>query len=410
MDALNENSRKLRDYRGPDRKTSQVTNYGHDITEHDKMRERCLAELHAFAATFHRKTEPAKVRETIARKVMNFFAKKKEEPAKTYPKVHEISGNMLTHLKVIANPSQPPRVRGVAAMELLYVYADMIERCEELQQIAAESHEEYGRLEDQIELFKRTYLEMTSWPERTPGHLLMPAAELSTYGQMMPTGVLMTGSFGPELLRAYDMHRTREKKVKDFQDRVVLLHSYLKSGDDPYRWFSWTSAAGEGDKLTGLWTGAVLVGTLRKVCTPENVALGLLASRTSLEYLAATGQIEKTIRPAEGLEAPQGLLYALTELREEAGTGRWRDWNSQGARHLAQVAKGGVNLRSIALRLPVEFILDERTCKTSPSVVNDVADYVVGHTNDENEIILRTLLTEGWGGSFAELLDAARNL
>lgn len=410
MDALNENSRKLLEYLGPDKKNSQVTDYGYDITEHDKRHEKCLAELRMFAATFHRKSGPVKVRETIVRKVMNFFAKKKEEPAKMYPKVHELSGNMLTHLKVIANPSQPARVRGVAAMELMHVYADMIERCEELQQIAAVCHEEYDRLEDQIERFKHAYLEMISWPERTPGHLLMPAAELSTYGQMMPTGVLLPVSFGPNFLRTYDMHRTREVKVKDFQDRVVLLRGYLRSNDDPYRWFSWTAAAAAGDKLTGLWTGAILVGTLRKACTPENVALGLLASRTSLEYLAATGQIEKTIRPAEGLEAPQGLLYALTELREESGTGRWRDWNSQGARHLAQAAKGGVNLRSVAVRLPVGFILDERTYQASPGVVNDVADYVVGNTNDENEIVLRTLLTEGWGGSFAELLDAARNL
>lgn len=407
MEELNENSLKLRAYAGVNSAPVEIGQYGHDLSIHDELRAECVEKLKNIVNYIYEKTKPVVICGSALKTFIN-YATRAEKAKSEHPQVHELSKTMLVHLKVVSNPNQHVWARGVAVIEFMHAYKDLLDHPDArdfLRLLARGSHWPADVLTYMSEL----YNELTVCFERTPGYLLMPAKELSVYGLMMPTGVLVPRSEGLEFLRAYDLNRTRMHNVAEFTADVARLQDYLKSNNDPYRWLTWSMVSTKGDKMPGIWTGAVIVETLKKACKPEQIALGVLASRVALDYLASIGQLAETMRHIEGCDIPQGLLSSLTGTREEPGTDRWNKYHRQGARHLARVVHS-MDVSSVALKLPVEFVLEARTCTISPNTVNSVADYVIEHISCENEIVLQTLLRDGWSGSFEELVAVANAL
>lgn len=412
MNELNENALKLRAYAGADNAPVKLDKYGHDLSVHDDIRTKRIADLLSVFNYIYKNTKPVAIRVPTLKKIINFLTRAERTESK-YPYVHEASEAILAHLRVIANPSQQAQVRGVAALEFMHAYKNLLEHPEGCTFLSLHC-ETYGGLQgcvstDMFSHLRELWLELTVCFERTPGYLLIPAKELHMYGLMLPTGVLIPRSNGPEFLSAYDRHKTLLKRVNTFKEDIRHIQGYLKSRSDPYLWFTWSTVCTKGDSIAGIWPGALIVEILKKSCIPEQVATGVLASRVALDYLAATGQIADITGYIEECAIPDGLLRSLTELREEQGTSRWGDYNQQGARHLNRVANS-VNVSSVALKLPAGFILESRTCAISPSTVNSVADYVNEHVSYENEIVLQTLLRDGWSGSFEELVIAANAL
>lgn len=396
MDKLNENANKLRAYAGVADTPEIVDLYGHDLSLHDGLRQEYIQELKHIVGVIRITTLP--VQKSIREKISAFVHGTKQ-PVDKHSQVHELSETMLIHLKVVANPNQQAWVRGVATLEFMHAYADMLVHIETLKSF---DDADKKRLKD-------IYVMLTTCLERTPGHLLMPAKELHVYGIMLPTGILVPQTHGLEFSRAYDRNRTRMEKVNNFYENILSIDGYLKSNSDPYSWLTWSMLYAKADATTGLWAGAIIVETLKKVCNPTQVALAVLACRSGLDYLAANGQIEETIHPLEGCEIPEGLLHSLTELREEPGNSRWGIYKAQGARHFA-LLDFKADICPVALKLPVDFMLDYRTCVISPNTVNAVANYVRYHVKDENEIVLQTLLREGWRGSFQDLVIVSNSL
>lgn len=410
MEELNKNALKLRAYARANSAPVEIGQYGHDLSVHDELRAERVERLLNIVNYIYEKTKPVAIRDSILKKFIN-FATKAETIKSEYPHVRELSKTMLTHLTIIANPNQHVWARGVAVIEFMHAYKDLLDHPDARNFL---NHHFKTPIDnhwpaDMLTYMNEIYHELTVCFERTPGYLLMPAKELSMYGLMMPTGVLVPRSEGLEFLKAYDLHRTRMLIVEEFTTDVVRLQDYLKTINDPYRWLTWFMVITKGDKMPGIWTGAVIVETLKKTCKPEQIALGVLASRVALDYLASIGQVAETMHPIEGCEIPPGLLSSLTEPREESGTDRRNKYHKQGARHLARVVHS-TDVSSVAVKLPAAFILDPRTCTISPDTVNSVADYVNERIGYENEIVLQTLLREGWSGSFEELVVVANAL
>ena len=411
MKELNENSLRLLAYAGPNSTPVELDRYGHDLSEHDEIRAMHLKKLQNVTRYIYENTKPVPVPVGALRKVYNFLTRA-DNTKSEYPYVHELSKTMLVHLKVIANPKQHAWVRGVAVLELMDTHKEIIDNPDTnaFLGLHCETHVDGMRSIDILPYMRDLYHQLNVCFERTPGHLLMPLQELTTYGLMLPTGVLVPLTGELNFLRAYDLHRTRILKVYRFSEDILRLQTYLKSNSDPYSWFTWFSVVTKSYEIPGIWTGAIIAETLKKICNPEQVALGVLASKAALDYLTSVGQIAETMHPIESCEIPDGLLSSLTELREEHGTGkRWNNYFVQGARNLERVVHS-TNINSVALKLPTKFMLDSRTCTISPEMVNSVADYVTEHVCYENEIVLQTLLREGWSGSFEELVVAANSL
>ena len=103
------------------------------------------------------------------------------------------------------------------------------------------------------------------------------------------------------------------------------------------------------------------------------------------------------------------MAISLCESRIEPKLSRWPAYRQQGARNF-NILADFIDTTNLAKQLPVEFVYSSRMCRIATSTVNSVSNYITDQVAPDNEIVLETLLAEGWSGTVESLVNAVNSL
>ena len=404
MENLNSNSSKILSYinastTNPDT-GEDISHYPSGPREHNERRIACIGKLKEVVKHVLNVTTPSKSAYTFNKIFIN-FSKKPTQISDPYSKVRQECRNILVYLTCIVNPEQKPTCRAVAAHECVH---------------SLDYIREHALLETDI-LYPQEFTdhltvlfsELTGCLEQPPGHLLIPGRELHLYSSVFPTGVYASRLSNAEFMRGYDLDRTCAEKISKWRADLIRCANLLNSTGDPYRWLSWSFVVSKGDEFKGTWAGCAIVETLKKVCGPEHVANGIAGSRSALEYVSATKQGRSILKPLESSIVTRGMAISLCESRIEPKLSRWPAYRQQGARNF-NILADFIDTTNLAKQLPVEFVYSSRMCRIATSTVNSVSNYITDQVAPDNEIVLETLLAEGWSGTVESLVNAVNSL
>lgn len=404
MEHLNSNSSKILSYihaLTTNQDTGEdISHYPSGPREHNERRIACIRKLKEVVTHVLNVTTLPKSTYTF-NKIFFKFAKKSTQVSDPYSKVRQECHNILVYLTCIVNPEQKPICRAVAAHECVH---------------SLDYIREHALLETDI-LYTQEFVdhlmvlfnELTGSLEQTPGHLLIPGRELHIYSSVFPTGVHVCRLSSAEFMRGCELNRTSAEKVSKWRADLIRCANLLNSTGDPYRWLSWSFVVAKGDEFKGTWAGCAIVETLKKVCSPEHIANGIVASRSALEYVSATKQGRSLLKPLESSTITRGMSLSLCESRIEPKESRWPAYRQQGARNF-NILADFIDTTNLAKQLPVEFVYSSRMCRMATSTVNSVSNYITDHVAPEDEIVLETLLAEGWSGTVESLVNAVNSL
>ena len=404
MEHLNSNSSKILSYINAletSRDTAEdISHYPGNPREHNGRRLACIGKLTEVVKHVLSVTALPKITYTFNKMFINFF-KKPAMANDLHSSVRLECRNILVYLTCIANPEQIPADRAIAAHECVHSLEYIVKHVSTDALFAPEF----------VEYITALFNDLTGCLEQTPGHLLIPSRELHIYSRVFPTGVHMSRISSVEFTNGYDLNVTATEKISKWDADLLRCADLLQcsSPGDPYRWLSWSFVVAKGDEFKGTWAGCAIVETLKKVCSPEHVASGIAASRSALEYVSATQQGRAILEPLERSTVTPSMAMSLCESRIDPTGGRWPAYRQQGARNF-DILADFIDTTNLAKQLPVKFVYSSRMCRIATTTVNSVSNYITDHVPPDNEIVLKTLLAEGWLGTVESLVNAVNSL